>query len=96
MSEQENRDLQQIRNQIAFGMDVKAFMAGPIGQYLAGRANHDVDVALDAMRTVDPEDPEAIRKLQNDIKCAENFLLWMGEAVTEGENAERAFIEQDN
>lgn len=86
-------ELQQIRNQIAFGLDVKVFMESPIGRYLAMRANSNIETALDAMRSVDPEDPKAIRILQNEIKCAENFLQWMGEAVTEGENAERAFVE---
>lgn len=93
MSEQDQREIQQIRNQIAFGLDCKAFMDSSIGRYLAAKANGDIEAATDALKTVDPTNPDAIRKLQNDIKCAENFLLWMGEAVTEGENAERTFIE---
>lgn len=93
MSEQDQREMQQIRNQIAFGLDCKAFMESSIGRYLAARANADTEEAMEALKTVDPTDPDAIRKLQNDIKCAENFLLWMGEAVTEGENAERTFID---
>lgn len=93
MSEAENREIQGIRAQIAFGLDCRAFMESPIGAYLTKRANDDIDTALDSLRSVNPTDPEAIRALQNDIRCAENFLTWMGEAVTEGENAERAFIE---
>lgn len=93
MSAQEDRDMRDIRARIGFGLDAKAFMESPIGRYLTQRAQGDIDTALEAMRSVDPTQPEAIRKLQNDIKCAENFLLWMGEAVTEGENAERAFVE---
>lgn len=86
-------ELQQIRAQIAFGLDCKAFMDSQIGRYLTQRANEEIDKALQALKDADPEDAKAIRKLQNDAHCAENFLLWMGEAVTEGENAERTFIE---
>jgi len=85
-------ELQQIRNQIAFGLDVKVFMGSPIGRYLTLRANQEIETALESMKTVDPDEPKAVRKLQNDIHIAENFLQWMGEAVTDGENAERTFI----
>lgn len=93
MSEQENRELTQIRAQVAFGLDVEAFMRSDMGLYLTTRANNDRDAALEALKDVDAEDPQAIRKLQNDVRCAENFLLWMGEAVSEGMNAQATYVE---
>ena len=96
MNQQEDRELTQIRAQIAFGMDVQAFMRSSIGQYLTARANNDVEAALESLKTVDPEDAKAIRKLQNDAKCAESFLLWMGEAVTEGENSQRTYVDSES
>lgn len=96
MSQQEDRELTQIQAQIAFGLDVQAFMKSSIGVYLTSRANTEIFAALEALKTVDPEDAKAIRKLQNDAKCAESFLLWMGEAVTEGENSQRTYIDSDN
>lgn len=96
MSQQEDRDLTQIQAQIAFGLDVQAFMASTIGRYLTAKANADIEAATDALKTANPEDPVVIRKLQNEVKCAENFLLWMGEAVTEGENSQRTYIDADN
>lgn len=93
MSEQENRELTQIRNQISFGLDVEAFMRSDIGRYLTARANSDRQTALEALKDTDAEDPKAIRKLQNAALCAECFLLWMGEAVSEGQNAQQAFTE---
>lgn len=86
-------ELTQIQQQIAFGLDVQAFMQSDMGKYLTDRANNDREAALEALKSADAEDPKAIRKLQNNAICAENFLLWMGEAVAEGMNAERAFIE---
>lgn len=96
MSQQEQSDLTQIQAQIAFGLDVQAFMGSTIGRYLTARANNDIEAATDALKTVDAEDPKAIRKLQNEVKCAESFLLWMGEAVTDGENSQRTYIESEN
>lgn len=89
----ESPELTQIRAQIAFGMDCKAFMESQLGRYLTAKAHADIDAALESLKTASPTNADGIRKLQNDVKCAENFLLWIGEAVTEGENAERTFIE---
>lgn len=86
-------EMQQIRNQIAFGLDAEAFMNSTMGKYLTGKANADIEDALERLKTADPFDPKAIQTLQNEIHRAESFLLWMGQAVTEGENASRAFIE---
>lgn len=95
MSEQD-REIQDIRATIEFGMDVKQFMGTNLGRFLQAKANAKIEAARDAMTSVDPEDPKAIRKLQNDVAVGSMFLQWMGEAVTEGENAERQFLDADN
>lgn len=95
MNDQENRELQDIRNKVAFGLDVQQFMGSSIGQYLTRRANAVIEEADIALRSVDPEDPKAIRTLQNKSAAASYFLDWMGEAVTEGEQAEASFVAAD-
>lgn len=99
MSQQEQQDLQDVRARISFGLDVKQFMGGPIGQRLAANANARIFQAQEALATVDAEDPKAIRALQNKIAAAAAFLEWMDEFVTDGEQAEIAFqnaeIQQD-
>ena len=92
-SQREQRDLQALRGEIAFGLDVEQFMGTPLGQYLRRRANDDIEAARDALVTVDPEDVKAVRKLQNDAMAAARFLVWLGDAVTAGENAQAAFKE---
>lgn len=92
----EQQDLQQIRNVIAFGMDVEQFGKSPIGVYLIERANRDAEAATNELKTVDPENPKAIRDLQNKARTAELFLSWLGEAVSAGENAQAAFHESGN
>ncbi len=74
-------------------MDVEQFMQSPIGKYLTERANDDIENALEQMKRADPFDGKEVQRLQNEIHRAEMFLLWMGQAVTEGENASRSFIE---
>lgn len=93
---QELRDLTQTRAQIAFGLDVQAFMRSEIGEYLTQRANDHREAALEALAAADPEDTKGIRQLQNVVQCAQDFLLWMGEAVTEGENAQATFVESQD
>lgn len=88
-----NPEMQQINAQISFGLDVEQFMQSPIGKYLTERANDDIESALESLKTVDPTDAKAVQSLQNEVHRSEMFLLWMGQAVTEGENASRAFIE---
>lgn len=84
-----------LRQTIGFGLDVKAFTQSSVGRYLLAKANADRDTALEALADVDPEDPKAIRALQNRVKCAENFLMWLAEAATQGEIAEAEFITAD-
>jgi hypothetical protein len=92
----DDRELQEIRNRIAFRLDCKQWMDGPLGQYLARKANDQRDAALEVLAITDAENAPAIRHQQNRIRVADMFLEWMGEAVTEGENAERAFIESQD
>lgn len=95
MSSQET-DLQQMQSTIAFGLDVKQFMGSTLGRYMQAKANEQIEAARDALQTVDPEDTRAVRKLQNDAAVAGAVLMWLGEAVTDGEQAERQFEAMDN
>ncbi len=95
MSEQD-QELHQIRSTIEFGLDVQQFMGTNLGRFLRAKANAQIESAHEALGSVDPEDPKAIRKLQNDAAVASLFLHWIGEIVTEGENAERQAMDADN
>lgn len=88
MSAQEQRDLEQMRSDVAFGLDVQQFMTTTMGRYLKDRANAEIADAKDALIDVDAEDYKAVRAAQNRAKVAAMFLEWMGEAVTTGEMAQ--------
>lgn len=93
MNQEDFREGAELRSRIEFGLDVEQFMGTPIGKYMQRRANQDIESALESLKTVDPEDPKAIRTLQNAVAVASNVLEWLGQAVTEGEQAERQFHE---
>lgn len=78
---------------IAFGLDVEAFMGTNIGRFLSAKANADIESAFEEWKRSDPEDVKTMRDLQNRVVVAEQFLMWIGEAVTEGENSERQIRE---
>ena len=89
----QDNELAEVQAEIALGLDCEAFMQSSAGRYLQARANQEIETALERLKTVDPTDPEAVRRLQNDVRVAEAFLIWMGEAVTSGEQAQKLFIE---
>lgn len=79
---------------IDFGFQVQAFLESDIGRYLTTRAEADVADALENMKTVDPENPAAVRALQHQVHVAESVLYWLGEAVQAGINAEQELHDQ--
>lgn len=87
----QDAELAQLQADIALGLDIKQFMGTAIGKYMHARANAEIDEALEALKTAEAEDAKAIRRWQNQIAVAERVLGWLGEAVTNGENAETTF-----
>lgn len=86
--QQEQRNIEQMRAEVAFGLDVQQFMGTSMGRYLTARANAEIEAAKSELVDVDPEDHKAVRAIQNRAKVASMFLDWMGEAVTTGEIAQ--------
>lgn len=74
-------------NRIELGLDVEAFMASRVGRYVQKRANDEIEAARDELENLPPSAIEAIQTAQNKAKVARAVLDWMGEAVTDGENA---------
>lgn len=91
----QDQDTLETQRTIALGLDARAFMGSDLGRYIQRRANDEIDAAKTALLNIDPLDTEAIRALQNHAAVAASVLNWMGDAVTNGENAERAAIEAE-
>ncbi|MDD2989810.1 MAG: hypothetical protein PHI64_12710 [Zoogloea sp.] len=80
---------------VDFGFEVQAFLESTIGRYLAARAKDEVTEALELLKAVDPENPKAVRALQNRVAVAENVLYWLAEAIQEGQSAEAQLTQGD-
>jgi len=90
----ENDDLRDIKNTIDFGFEAEAFLQSKLGRYLIGRAEAEVEEAVERLKRVDPENASQIRAIQQTINVAESFQYWLGEAVQAGITAQSEFIEQ--
>lgn len=66
------------------GQMVENFISGPIGAYLETKAKEEEIEALEALRTVDAEDPIMIRKYQNQALVAGKIIEWLATAMHEG------------
>ena len=78
-----------------FGMDVSAFLNGPVGRYLVRRAEAEIEAATEQLKKIDPTDTEGVRRLQNEIYRAEAIQYWLAEAIQEGLNAEETLQQFD-
>lgn len=72
-----------------FGKEVEDFLHSPIGDFLIQHAEREGESALAMLKKIDAAKTEEIRKLQNIVQRAENFVVWLGDAVTAGHQAIR-------
>ncbi len=55
---------------------------------LLAKARAAAVTAIVKLAEVDPEDPKAVRALQNDIKCFDRIVEWLREIVADGFDAD--------
>lgn len=67
-----------------FGKEVEAFLRGPIGDYLIRKSEAQIHEATEALKRVAPWRTRRIRELQAEIRHAEQFQNWLGDAVASG------------
>lgn len=84
-----------LKKAIGRGFDVEAFMGSDIGKYFQLRASREIEEAQDALTTIEASDTSGIRALQLKAQVAQRVITWFGDAVTEGENAERQLAAYD-
>jgi hypothetical protein len=73
-----------ILERAVFGKQVEAFFNTEIGQYILHRAQDQQSDALTKLKICDPENPNVVRKLQNDAKVAESIVQWLEDAIADG------------
>lgn len=82
--------------EVALGLDVEAFLQGPVGRYLINRAETERAVALEALKDVDAEDAKAIRNYQHQIGIIDAIQQWLADAIADGRNAEQQLYERSD
>ena len=70
-----------------FGKVVENFLNTELGKYLVGRAEREVEEAIDQLKSVAPWRRRRITELQNEIKNGERFQAWLADAIIEGQQA---------
>ncbi len=69
------------------GIDLEQFKGSVTGRYLTEQAQKIIKDAESSLIDCDPEDPVAIRALQNDAKVGLLFISWLEIGINSGENA---------
>lgn len=79
--------------QIGIGADAEAFVLSPLGKYLIGRSERELEQAVNELKYVQPHDTHTITELQFRIRVAESVPQWLADAIQEGQHAENQLRE---
>lgn len=79
---------------VEIGLDAQRFLNTALGRDIQDRAVREVEDALIEMKTVDPTDVKRITELQFQIRVAEQFFVWLDQAIAEGNGAEQELNQQ--
>ena len=92
----EAQSRQQMRNQIAFGMDMEIFLQGDVGKYLQARAKVEIDEFRRKLDDIDASDEQSIRNIQQEIAVRKIWKDWLQLAIQEGAAAQDTAIERNS
>jgi uncharacterized metal-binding protein len=81
-------DIGNMVNTAVFGKEVEIFLNTNLGVYLVQCADGEIEKGVDALRSVEPGDAEAVRKAQNQVRIGEMFKQWVEDAVRAGLQAQ--------
>ena len=70
------------------GIEARAFWNSKIGQYFEEKVASEIEEAVADLLSMDPEDDKVVwRRKRLRIQVAQTVLIWMAEALAEGELA---------
>ena len=97
-----NRDkflerVKDLTDKIRLGHQAKSFVTeNDIGKYLVARAKVDRDSYLLKLADVDPDNPSEIRKYQMAVRVPELLMVWLDEAINDGESSKWELEQLEN
>lgn len=82
---------------LELGEEAELFEKSNLFKYLINTSRDDISQLHKALEDADPEDPKALRDLQNKIVVRRLFILWINEAIISAHQvAENLQIEESN
>ena len=81
--------------EISLGMEAKDFFSSELGRYMLGCAKQDMESAYKKLKTVSPWRRNRIRALQNEVRVAEQFILYIRDLIIRGQAAEISLNERE-
>lgn len=79
-----SHDMSGITQEIELGLSIEAFLSSNVGLFLLDRARDEAIAAVDELKVASPSDEPEIRRLQNIIRRAEGFEIWLIEGLQQG------------
>lgn len=70
-----------------FGKVVENFLGSDIGEYLLGKAMAEENRAMQALIRTSPWRRRRMQELQNEVWRAQQFQVWLGDAIAAGQQA---------
>lgn len=75
----------------ALGIETRHFFySEKVGIHIREQAEKHRFAALEALAAADPDDPKAIRHLQNQVQISDMLVSWIAATIADGEAAEAA------
>ena len=81
--------IRELMESAATGEAARMFLLSDLGKHVANRAADDVEEAIAELCDVDPYDGKAVAALQVRINVAKQAMVYLNEAMTNGEHALR-------
>jgi hypothetical protein len=81
------------------GETARGFLLSDTGRYLHGRAQEELDKCKEEMLKLDPESQvfeASFRTIQARAWCADHFIKWCTDVISEGDAAYVALGEEEN
>ena len=77
------------------GIDAKEFLSSDVGRRIISKADEMISLAMEKLSKVDPFNGQEIQRIQNEIKVANMFQVFMHEIVIEAFNANEKLQQLD-
>ena len=79
--------MDELQNDVILMDDAHNFFKTDLGKWFMVRIDEEVEVAIEKLKTVDPEDPKMVRAAQNEVRIPETLKIWFNEILIQGELA---------